>query len=249
MNVNLRHFAISLPGLATLLVLAACGAAPAPTPTLAAAPPTAAPLTASPTAVPSPAPIATPARPAATTLPPVGATQTVAALLATVASPGASQTAAALARATPATLIDCPSLLTDAEVGSALGATPTRETNPAIAAGVASARPELRAACAWTVRGARKGAILTVSTIPAGAALNAAQDPALAASGGVTGTTFTTVAGLGDNARWVTIAARPDTGLLIFYRGNLGMSLSVTGANLEQAKALALLVLSRLPEN
>ena len=65
----------------------------------------------------------------------------------------------------------------------------------------------------------------------------------------MTGTAITAVAGLGDNARWVTIAARPETGLLIFYKGSLGMSLSLTGASLDEAKVLAALVLARLPAN
>lgn len=246
-------FARLLPLLA-LLALAACGgAAPAATatpvavaPPASVAPPTAA---SAPASTVPPTLVAPPTRPAVATLAPASATQTVAALQATLLSPGASQTAAAVARVTPAPLMDCTSLLTDAEVGTALGATPTRETSAAAIAAVAATRPEMRAACTWTVRGARKGAILTVSVVPAGSAPNPATDPALTAGGAVTGTTFAPVAGLGDNARWVTIAARPDTGLLIFYKGSLGMSLSLTGASLDGAKTLAELILARLPAN
>ena len=245
------NFARLLP-LIAILALAACGGA---APSATATPASAAPATAVPTVAPAPTAavpatlVAPPTRPAVATLAPASATQTVAALQATLASPGISQTVAAIARVTPGPMIDCNSLLTDAEVGAALGATPSRETAAAAIAAVAATRPEMRAACIWTVRGARKGAILTVSVIPATGVPNPATDPALAAVGGVTGTTFTPVTGLGDNARWVTIAVRPETGLLIFYKGSLGMSLSLTGSTLDGAKALAALVLARLPAN
>ena len=254
MKLPIHPPAARLLPLVAILALAACGgAAPAATATpLPAMPATVAPPTAAPapTALPPPT-LAVPAtRPAVATLVPASATQTVAAMQATLLSPGMAQTAAAIARVTPAPLMDCNSLLTDAEVGAALGATPTRETSAAAVAAVAATRPEMRAACTWTVRGARKGAILTVSVIPATGAPNPALDPAVVASGGsVTGTAITAVAGLGDNARWVTIAARPDTGLLIFYKGSLGMSLSLTGASLDGATTLATLVLARLPAN
>jgi hypothetical protein len=242
--------------LVAMIALTACGgaapaatASPAPTPPPIVAPPTVAP----PTAAPAPAStlpptlVAPPTRLAVATVPPASATQTVAALQATLLSPGMAQTAAAIARVTPGPLLACPSLLSDAEVGGVLGAAPTLDLSPAAIGAVAAQRPELRAACVWTVRGARKGAILTVSVIPATGAPNPATDPALTAGSGVTGTAFTPVTGLGENARWVTVAARPETGLLIFYKGSLGMSLSLTGASLDGAKTLATLILARLP--
>ena len=248
-----RPAAWLLPLIASLALAGCGGAAPSATATPAPAPPaTVPPPTAAlaPSSTLPPTLVAPPTRPAVATLPPASATQTIAALQATLLSPGISQMLAAIARVTPAPLMDCNSLLTDSEVGIGLGATPTRETSPAAIAAVAATRPEMRAACTWTVRGARKGVILTVAVIPAAGAPNPALDPAVAASGGsVTGTTFSPVTGLGDNARWVTVAGRADSGLLLFYKGNLGMSLSLTGATLDGDKAFAMLVLARLPAN
>ncbi len=249
MNIVTRLMNRLLPlGIATML--AACGGG-APAATIApTAVPTLAPPTSAPTAAPGPSPEASPTRPTAAERPtqsPAVATQ-AAAIMATINSPGAIQTAAAIARVTPAASVNCDALLTPAELQTALGAPATRETSAAVIAAVSASRPEFRGACIWNALATRKNLLLVIISVAAARARDPNFDAAPVSGGAtVTGTLFTPIPSLGDRANWITIAARPDAGLLVFFRGDYGLTLSGSAVDLETARRLATAILSRLP--
>ena len=234
-------------------MLAACGGA-APTATIA---PTAVPTLAPPTSAPPTLPPAPPASPQAATPParptlsaerptqsPAVATQ-AAAILATINSPGAIQTAAAIARVTPVAGVNCDALLTPAELQTALGAPATRETSAAVIAAVSASRPEFRGACIWNALATRKNLLLVIISVAAARARDPNFDAApIAGSSSVTGTVFTPIPGLGDRANWITIAARPDAGLLVFFRGDYGLTLSGSAVDLPRHELLSRAALS-----